>query len=223
MNVVELAARIDHTALKPDATAADISRVCQEAIAWGCASVCVNSSRLAQVVQHLKGSGVRPCPAVGFPLGACSTATKVAETNHCVDGGAEEVDMVMNVGWFRDEAYDRVAGDVAAVKGALGEDVILKVILETALLSIDEVAEAARLVVRAGADFVKTSTGFHAAGGASVDAVRAMRHAVGAEIGVKASGGIRDLPTALQMLDAGATRLGVSATVQILGDLAARQ
>jgi len=219
----ELARLVDHTLLRPEATALEIQQVCEEALSWGCAAVCVNSSRLAEVAQRLRGSMVAACAVVGFPLGAADTATKVAETEYCVAHGASEVDTVLNLGWLRDRALVRVVEDVAAVRRAAGPGVLLKVIVESALLSPDEIREASLLAVQGGADFVKTSTGLHAAGGASVEAVRTIRASVPPQVGVKASGGIRSLAGARAMLDAGASRLGLSATVQVLEQLRAEQ
>lgn len=217
----ELARLVDHTLLKPQATAEEIARVCAEAREWGCAAVCVNSARVIEVVRLLRGSVVNACAVVGFPLGAASTTAKVAETGYCAAAGASEIDMVANLGWWRDGDREAVAADVAAVKAACGPGVLLKVILETALLDPAEIGALSALAASAGANFVKTSTGFHSAGGATVDAVRVMRAAVGPGVGVKASGGIRTLAQAQAMLDAGATRLGLSATNDILGELRA--
>ena len=219
MNREQLAGLIDHTLLRPDATAAEIERLCDEALHWGCASVCVNSSRIAEVVERLAGSAVVGCAVVGFPLGAAATAAKAAEAEYCVRHGAREIDVVLNLGWFSDRAFSRVTGDIATVKQACGGDVALKVIIESALLEPADIELASSLVVDAGADFVKTSTGFHGAGGATVDAVRIMRRTVGPAFGVKASGGIRDLAAVTALLDAGASRLGLSATVRILTQL----
>ena len=207
-----IARLIDHTLLAADATGAAIDQLCREAVELGCYSVCVNSSRLPMVIDLVHRTSVKACAVVGFPLGAMSTAAKRDEAAWCVDQGAAEIDMVMNLGWFADGNLSAVGRDVEAVKAACGADAVLKVILETALWAPDAITKACGLVVDAGADFVKTSTGFNAAGGASLKAVTTMRAAVGPDIGVKASGGIRDLDTARAMLAAGASRLGMSNT-----------
>lgn len=217
MNRAELAARIDHTILKADATAAQVDRLCDEALGLGCASVCVNSARIARVAERLRGSAVLPCVVVGFPLGAMSTEAKVMETALAVAAGAREVDMVIHVGALKDGDHDAVRTDIAAVVEAAG-DAPVKVILETCLLTDDETSRACELAVEAGAAFVKTSTGF-STGGATVDDVRRMKAAVAGRARVKASGGIRDTATALQMLEAGADRLGLSASVAVVEGL----
>lgn len=209
-----LAHVIDHTLLKPQATYADIKRLCREARENGFYSVCVNPVFVSLCVQELNLSHVLPITVVGFPLGANTTATKVFETGKAVDDGAREIDMVINIGALKDGDETAVAKDIAAVvKSAQANPV--KVILETALLNDAEKRLACHLSVEAGAVFVKTSTGF-SSGGATVSDVKLMRHAVGDKAGVKASGGIRTLQDALAMLSAGATRLGLSASVEIL-------
>lgn len=202
--------------LAADATRSALEQLCEEAVELGCFSVCVNSSRLPLVAALVHGTGVRACAVVGFPLGAGATAAKRDEAAWCVAHGATEIDMVMNLGWFFDGDHGAVGSDIEAVKVACGPGVTLKVILETALLRPVEIVTACHLAIGTGADFVKTSTGFNAAGGATVEAVAAMRAAVGDAFGVKASGGIRDLFTAQAMLDAGASRLGMSSTAAAL-------
>jgi deoxyribose-phosphate aldolase len=212
---IDIAHMVDHTLLAADATETAIAQVCAEAIDLECYSVCVNSSRLPLVADLLTNSSVKSCAVVGFPLGAMATASKRDEAAWCVDQGASDVDMVMNIGWFRDGNIG-VARDIEAVRAVCGSGITLKVILETALLSVHEITTASQMAVNAGADYVKTSTGFNAAGGATIEAVQAMRAAVGDQIGVKASGGIRDQATAMAMVAAGATRLGMSNTAKAL-------
>ena len=212
----ELARYLDHTLLKADATAADIDRVCEEAVRYGTASVCVNGCWAPRVAAALAGTGVATCAVIGFPLGAMSTAAKVAETRDVVAAGATEVDMVINVGLLKGGADAAVQADIAAVAEAAHEGgTLLKVILECCLLTDGEKVRACRAAVAAGADFVKTSTGF-STGGATVADVALLRATVGPTVGVKAAGGIRTRADALAMIEAGASRLGVSATVAIL-------
>ena len=215
MKAIELAKYIDHTLLKPDATAAQIIRICDEAKQYHFASVCVNPSRIALVAQQLEGSGVTPCCVVGFPLGAIPSESKAAETAVAVKNGAREIDMVINIGAARDGDWALLESDIAAVKAACGADAKLKVIIETCLLSDDEKVQACLAACRAGADFVKTSTGF-STGGAKVEDVALMRRTVGPDMGVKASGGIHNKAEAEAMIAAGATRIGASSGIQIV-------
>jgi deoxyribose-phosphate aldolase len=217
-NAARLAAVIDHTLLKPEATAADIARLCGEALDHGFAAVCVNSAWIPEVARRLAGSAVIPCAVAGFPLGASLAAVKAFEATAAIEAGAREIDVVMAIGRARAGDWDAVRADLDAVVAACG-DVPLKVILETCLLSPAQVTRAASLCREAGAAFVKTSTGF-AGGGATVADVRRMRAAVGPALGVKASGGIRDRTQALALLEAGANRLGCSASVAIVTDQA---
>lgn len=205
----------DHTILKADAVKEQVAKVCEEALEYGFASVCVNSYYTAFVAQQLKGSDVKVCTVVGFPLGQMSTAAKAAETKIAVADGAQEIDMVINVGALKDGEYDLVLTDIREVKKACGQ-ALLKVIIETCLLTQEEKVKACELSKEAGADFVKTSTGF-STGGAEAEDVALMRKTVGNAMGVKASGGIRDRETAQKMAEAGANRLGTSATVAICG------
>ena len=214
MNAREIAKTIDHTLLKPDATAAQVLKLCDEAKAYGFASVCVNSARIALVADALKGTDVTPCCVVGFPLGAMITAAKAAETAEAVKAGAWEIDMVINIGAAKEGDWALVEADIAAVKAACGA-AKLKVIIETCLLTDDEKIRACQAAVRAGADFVKTSTGF-SKGGATTHDVRLMRETVGPDLGVKASGGIHNRAEALAMLEAGASRIGASAGIAIV-------
>lgn len=214
-----LAKYMDHTLLKPEATAADIDRIVAEARQYGTASVCVNPYWVARVAAGLAGSGVKTCTVIGFPLGATSTASKVAETRDATAHGAQEIDMVINIGELKAGNDDAVRSDISAVANAAHEaGAILKVIIETCLLSDEEKRRACELSVAGGADFVKTSTGF-STGGATTADITLMRETVGPELGVKASGGIRTLEAAIAMIEAGATRLGVSAAVSILEEV----
>lgn len=204
----------DHTLLKPDATKEQIIKVCNEAKEYDFMSVCVNSYYTPLVKEELAGSSVKVCTVVGFPLGQMSTESKALETAYAVECGADEIDMVINVGALKDKDYPEVLADIRAVR-AVSKGKTLKVIIETCLLTDDEKVKACELAVEAGADFVKTSTGF-STGGATPEDVALMRKTVGPNIGVKASGGIRDTQTAQAMLDAGASRLGTSATIAII-------
>ena len=216
MTPKQAAALIDHTLLRPDATHDDILKVCAEAKAHGFASVCVNSCWVSIVAEELAGTPVKVCSVIGFPLGAMLTSAKVAETAAAVTAGASEIDMVQNVGWLREGALDAVRADIAAVVGEAARGfAIVKVILETSLLTHDQKVAACRLAQEAGAAFVKTSTGF-GSGGATVEDVALMRASVGPTMGVKASGGIRTLADVERMAAAGATRIGASAGVSIV-------
>ena len=205
---------IDHTLLKPDATSADISRLCEEARVGDFASVCVNPCHIAQAKQLLEGSGVKVCCVIGFPLGAMTTESKVFEASNAIALGADEVDMVLNIGWVKEGNTEQVTAEIHAVKEAVG-DHILKVILETCLLNEEEIVTACQCAKKAGADFVKTSTGFSKAG-ATVEAVKLMRATVGDAMGVKASGGIRTPEDFQAMIDAGASRIGTSSGAALL-------
>jgi deoxyribose-phosphate aldolase len=209
-----LARTVDHTLLKPEATDAQVAALAAEAAELGAFSICVSPSRLP--VQVLPGLAL--CTVVGFPSGAHESEVKAAEAALAVRRGATEVDMVIDLGRAVCGDWGAVEADVAAVKQACGE-VLLKVILETAALTPEQVVEACRRSEAGGAQFVKTSTGFHPSGGASVEAVRLMRETVGDRLGVKASGGIRDTAAALAMLEAGASRLGLSGTRAVLDGL----
>lgn len=204
----------DHTILKADATSEQVRAIVEEAKEYGFASVCVNSYYTKYVAELLKGSGVKTCTVVGFPLGQMSTKAKCAETQIAVEDGAEEIDMVINVGALKEGLYDEVKEDIAQVKKSCGP-ALLKVIIETCLLTDEEKEMACKLAVMAGVDYVKTSTGF-STGGATAEDVALMRGVVGDGVGVKASGGIRDTETALKMVEAGASRLGTSATIKIV-------
>lgn len=210
--------KIDHTLLKPDATRDDVKRICDEAKANGFASVCVNPSYVGFVAKELAGSAVAPCCVIGFPLGATMPEVKAFETDAAINAGAKEVDMVINIGAAKSGEWDLVRKDIEAVVRASRGRALVKVILETCLLTDEEKVTACRESVSAGADFVKTSTGF-SKHGATIKDVRLMRQTVGPDIGVKASGGVRDLKAALAMVNAGATRLGTSSGVAIAREL----
>ena len=205
---------IDHTLLKPDATAEQVKKLCQEAKEYGFASVCINPSYIPLASQLLFGSPVKVCTVIGFPLGASSTRSKVAETKDAIENGAKEVDMVINIGAVKSGDYDLVKNDIEAVVLTAKGKALVKVILETCLLTDEEKVRACTLAKMAGADFVKTSTGF-STGGATVEDIKLMRQAVGADMGVKASGGIKDYAAALAMVNAGANRLGTSSGIAI--------
>ena len=214
-----LAAAIDHTLLKPEATKSQIRALCQEAANFDFASVCVNPTWVSLSAEILNGAKSVVCTVVGFPLGATVTTAKVVETREVIRLGAREVDMVMNIGQLKDGDYAAVAADIAAVvEVAHGDGALVKVIIETCLLSQEEKVVASLITKAAGADFVKTSTGFNS-GGATVADVHLMRLAVGSEMGVKAAGGVRSAADAVQMIGAGATRLGASAGVKIIESL----
>ncbi|GED72834.1 deoxyribose-phosphate aldolase [Brevibacillus reuszeri] len=205
---------IDHTLLKPEATQAMIDKLCAEAKEHDFASVCVNPYWVKRSAELLAGTDVKVCTVIGFPLGASTSEVKAAETSDAIRNGATEVDMVLNVGALKSGDLETVKADVAAVKKAAG-DVLLKVILETGLLTDEEKETACKLCVEAGADYVKTSTGF-GPGGATVEDIALMRKTVGADVGVKASGGVRDGEAALAMIEAGASRIGTSSGVSIV-------
>lgn len=215
----QLAKYMDHTLLKADATLDGIDRVVAEAKQFGCASVCVNPFWVPYVARLLDGSGVATCTVVGFPLGASSTASKGFETTDAIANGADEIDMVINIGELKAGHAELVREDIRAVAEAThAGGKLLKVIIECCLLTDDEKRLACLLCAEAGADFVKTSTGF-STGGATVADVTLMRECVGPDFGVKAAGGIRTLADAYAMIEAGASRLGVSAAASILAEL----
>jgi deoxyribose-phosphate aldolase len=211
-----LARAIEHTLLKPEATRSDIERLCDEALRFGVHGVCVNGAWTALCSRRLAGTALAVVTVVGFPLGAAAAAAKACEAHRAAADGATELDMVIALGHAAAGEWRAVEDDISAVVGAAGP-VRVKAILETAALTPAEIAAGCRAAVAAGAAFVKTSTGFHPAGGASVAAVRLMRETVGPGIGVKASGGIRTREVALELLAAGADRIGTSATAALLG------
>jgi deoxyribose-phosphate aldolase len=210
-----LASLIDHTLLKPDSTAREVERLCEEAQTYGFCAVCVLPALLPVAVECLKTSRVIPCTVAGFPLGASTTASKAFEAGEAAAAGAREIDMVLAIWAVRDRQFQRARADIAAVVKAAGPGCGIKVILETCLLTDEEKVTACRLAVDAGASFVKTSTGL-AGGGATVPDIRLMRATVGPATGVKASGGIRTSSDAEAMVKAGATRLGTSAGIAIV-------
>mgnify|MGYP002770468151 CR=1 FL=1 len=207
----------DHTILKADATAEQVEKVCREAIEYDFASVCVNQYRTKMVADILRDTDVKVCTVVGFPLGAVSTAVKKYEAECAMNDGADEIDMVINIGVLKDGDYDYVLSDIKGVRETC-TDITLKVIIETCLLNDEEKRQACVLAEKAGADFVKTSTGF-STGGAKTEDVALMRDTVGDRLGVKASGGIHTYDEAMSMINAGADRLGTSATLDILNKM----
>jgi len=209
---MELNKYIDHTLLKPEASEEQILKLCDEALEYGFYSVCVNSCHVPLAVDKLSGSDVKVAAVAGFPLGAMSTASKVFEAREAVEAGASEIDMVINVGALKEGRYEYVLHEIAALVDVCP---CLKVIIETCLLTDDEIVKACELAVQAGADFVKTSTGF-STGGATAEAVSLMRNTVGDKAKIKASGGIRTLADAKKFIELGADRLGCSAGVQIM-------
>lgn len=214
-SAAEVAGMIDHTILRADATKAEIITICKEAREHRFATVCVNAGWVPLAANELKGSGVGVTTVVGFPLGATSTASKAFEATQAIADGATEVDMVLNIGLLKSGDAEAVRRDIEGVVAACKGKAVLKVILETGLLTDEEKVTACELCVAAGADFVKTSTGF-GKGGATAEDIVLMRRTVEPNIGVKASGGIRDLETALIMLRAGANRIGASSSVAII-------
>ncbi len=211
---MSLASYIDHTMLKADATEEIIARYCREAKEQGFASVCVNSANIPFIVQELAGSEVKACSVVGFPLGAMSTAAKAFEAQQAVADGAQEIDMVINIGAAKQGRWDRVEADIQVVVAA-AKPALVKVIIETCLLTDQEKVKACQAAEKAGAAFVKTSTGF-SSGGATIEDVKLMRETVGDRLGVKASGGIRTPEFAQALLEAGASRLGAGDGMKLL-------
>ena len=215
MDKKEMAKYLDDTLLKADATPEQIVKICEEAKTYGCASVCVNSSYVPLVAKELSGSEVKTCCVIGFPLGACTSESKAAETADSIEKGANAVDMVIQIGRAKAGEWDYVKSDIEAVVKAAAGKAIVKVIIETCLLTDEEKIKACQIAKEAGADFVKTSTGF-STGGATVEDIRLMRETVGKDMGVKASGGVRDFEKVQAMIDAGATRIGTSSAAGIL-------
>ncbi|MCO7127169.1 deoxyribose-phosphate aldolase [Sporolactobacillus shoreicorticis] len=212
-----LASYIDHTALKADTTEKDILKLTEEAKKFGFSSVCVNPCWVALAAEQLKDSEVKVCTVIGFPLGAATSEAKVFETKDAIAKGAEEVDMVINIGALKSGQEENVQADIHAVVQAAGKHALVKVIIEACLLSNNEKVSACRLAVKAGADYVKTSTGF-STGGATVDDVTLMRQTVGKDVGVKAAGGIHSKADAEAMIAAGASRIGASSGVKIIAE-----
>lgn len=212
MNINKL---IDHTALKPNTNKESILKLIAEAKTYDFASVCVNPCWVALAHQELKNTDVKVCTVIGFPLGANTTEVKVFETKDAIEKGAQEIDMVINIAMLKDKEYDYVENEIHQIVEAAKNKAIVKVIIETCLLTDEEKIKACELSQKAGADFVKTSTGF-STGGATVHDIALMRKTVGAEMGVKASGGVHTHEEALAMVEAGATRIGASAGVKLL-------
>ncbi len=211
----EMAKYIDHTVLKPEAAREAFDKLCDEARQYGFKSVCVNSDRVEYVAEKLKDTEVFICSVVGFPLGAMETSAKAFEAKRAVEEGADELDMVINIGALKSGDLNTVEEDIRAVRDAANRPTVLKVIIETCLLTDEEKVRACEIAKKAGADFVKTSTGF-STGGATLEDVALMRKTVGPDIGVKASGGIKDFATAAAMIEAGANRIGAGAGVEIV-------
>jgi len=210
----DLSKYIDHTLLAQNASKNQIKKLCKEANEYNFCSVCINSSYVKDASEFLAGCDVKICSVVGFPLGAMSTKAKAYEAQIAIEDGADEIDMVINVGCLKSKEYDKVKNDIALLN-SICKDVILKVILETALLDEDEIRIVCEMSKEIGVDFVKTSTGFSARG-ASLEDIKIMKDVVGESIEIKASGGIRDYERAMSMIEAGATRLGVSAGIAIV-------
>ncbi|WP_432408049.1 deoxyribose-phosphate aldolase [Wukongibacter sp. M2B1] len=206
---------IDHTLLKPASTEEQIKKICEEAKEYGFASVCVNAYYTSLVRKELEGSNVKTCVVVGFPLGATTKEVKAFETKQAIENGAQEIDMVINVGALKDKKYDDVKEDIMAVVDAAKGKALVKVILETCLLTDEEKVRACELSKEAGADFIKTSTGF-STGGATVNDIKLMRETVGTDMGVKASGGVRTKEDAEAVIAAGASRIGASSSIAIV-------
>lgn len=216
--ITNIAGLIDHTLLKPEATSSQIEQLCREAISFGFATVFVNPFWVNFCHELLKNSKVKIGSVVGFPLGATTTKIKVFETENEIRDGANEIDMVMNVGAIKEKKFRLVEDEIKSIKKICGEKIILKVIIEAGLLTDEEKKEAALIVKNSGADFVKTNTGL-GTGGATVQDVKLIREAVGPDFGVKASGGIRDYQMVLKLIEAGANRIGTSASVKIIQEM----
>jgi deoxyribose-phosphate aldolase len=215
----ELVAMIDHTLLKPEATADDVAALCDEARLLHVCAVCISPTMVGLATTRLRDSQVKVATVIGFPSGAHHREVKAGEAARAADDGADEADMVINLGLAYAGDWEAVGAEIAAVRGVLRDGQILKVIIESAALNPDQIAAACQAAEAAGADFVKSSTGFHRAGGATTDAIRIMASTVGGRLGVKAAGGIRDAQTALALIGAGATRLGMSSTAAVLAEL----
>jgi len=214
MKKKEIAKYIDHTLLKPEAEAGDIEKLCAEALDYNFASVCINPGYIETASKIIQGSQVKVCTVIGFPLGANTTETKVFEALDAIGRGASEIDMVINIGRFKSKEYDYVENEIKAIVRAIGGRALLKVIVETCLLEDWEIEKVCEVVRASGADFIKTSTGFSKAG-ATLHHIELMKRVLGDSIGIKASGGIRTYDDALSMIQAGATRIGASASVAI--------
>ena len=214
---MDIAKYIDHTILKPEATVEDVKKLCKEAREYNFASVCVNGCYAALVSTELAGSDVKTCVVVGFPLGAMTKEAKAFETTDAINNGANEIDMVINVGALKDKNYDLLKEDIEAVVNAAKGKAIVKVIIEACLLTNQEKVKVCEISKEVKADFVKTSTGF-SSGGATKEDIALMRKTVGLDLGVKASGGVRDYKTAMDMINAGASRIGASSGIAIVSE-----
>ena len=216
MNSTQIARMIDHTILKATTTKEDVVKICKEAKEYGFFSVCINPANIELAKEELKGSDVKVCTVIGFPLGANTSAVKAFETKDAIAKGADEVDMVINIGALKDKNYELVYEDIKAVVDAANKEALVKVIIETCYLTDEEKKIACELAVKAGTDYVKTSTGFGTGGSTPAD-IKLMRETVGENIGVKASGGVRcEEEDAVKVIDAGATRIGASASIAIV-------
>jgi deoxyribose-phosphate aldolase len=220
MNRKELAGLIDHTLLKPNASEDEIERICQEAINYGFWSVCVNPSYVSCASHFVKNKGVRVCSVVGFPFGSNTLEVKIHETKNAIQDGANEIDMVINLGVLKSGKNELVKHEIESIveEGKRQRDTIIKVIIETGLLSEKEKIRVCKLVKESGADFVKTSTGFNSSG-ATISDIKLLRNIVGPDFGVKASGGIRTYRDAMNMIEAGANRIGTSSSVLIINEI----
>ncbi|NOW90736.1 deoxyribose-phosphate aldolase [Clostridium beijerinckii] len=214
---MNIAKYIDHTILKPEVTEKDVKRLCREAKEYSFASVCVNGCYAKLVSTELAGSEVKTCVVVGFPLGAMTKEAKAFETSQAIENGASEIDMVINVGALKSKDYKFVKEDIEAVVNAAKGKALVKVIIETCLLTDEEKVKACEIAKEAKADFVKTSTGF-STGGATKEDIALMRKTVGPDLGVKASGGVRDFKAAMEMINAGASRIGSSNSIAIVNE-----
>lgn len=218
MNKLVLASYIDHTLLKADALEIDAIKLCREALEYKFASVCINPTFVKLAYSFLKDTDVKVCTVIGFPLGATTSEVKAFEAETSINNGASEIDMVINIGALKSGKYDFVENDIKFVADKCKGKALLKVIIETCLLTDEEKIKACEISKSAGADFVKTSTGFSTSG-ATVEDIQLMRKCVGKEMGVKASGGIRDYETTIKMIEAGASRVGASASIKIVNEL----
>ena len=216
MNKQELAKLIDHTLLKPDAKEDDIKKLCEEAINYKFYSVCINPCYIELAKNFLKNSDIKICTVISFPLGASTTTIKIIEALEAAKIGSDEIDMVMNIGMFKSKKYDYIYEEISSIKKII-KDKILKVIIETAILNDEEKIKASEIVKKSGADFVKTSTGF-SQGGATKEDILLIRKVVGDNFGIKASGGIKSYEQAIELINAGATRIGSSSSVKIIGE-----
>ncbi|MCK8828124.1 deoxyribose-phosphate aldolase [Natroniella acetigena] len=217
MDSNQLAAMIDHTILRPDVVSEDVKVKCQEAVDYKFASVCLNPSFVRLASKELADSEVKVCTVIGFPLGDSTSETKVFETRNAIKRGAQEIDMVLNIGALKSEVWDVVKDDIRVVVREAKEEAVVKVIIETCYLTKQEMRKACQIIKEVGADFVKTSTGFGTAG-AKVEDIELIKEVVGDEVGIKASGGIRTKAEAMKMIEAGATRIGTSSGIEIINN-----